>query len=433
MARVPFLLLLFVATAVRSVSGQDLVVPPRLSLDEALRLAKERNPSLAAARNSVEIAESRRIDSRARPNPAVTFESGNYPLFESPRPPFADNQELTFRVDQEIELAGRRRLRTQAAEAGITSMEANFQDQQRRLEFDVRRSYFGVVLATADVEVAQVALEEIDRVISLNRARHQQGAISGGEVRRIQVERLRFVDDLFNAQLALRNTRSTLLALLNAPDLGVEFDVTEALAANPATATAASTPPPPQLDPPSLRTQALALRPDLQAAQREVQRADTETQLQRALRTPNITVGGGYRRDFGSSAVVFGVTVPLPLSNRNQGGVARAEAERRQAANLATAAATTVLLDVQQAINAADVSRARVQYIEREYLMPARESRDIVLASYRLGSANLIDFLDAQRAFRDTVRTYNRALYDQRVSLFQLTSATGGANAQVTR
>ena len=432
MARVPFLLLLFVATAVRSVSGQDLVVPPRLSLDEALRLAKERNPSLAAARNSVEIAESRRIDARVRPNPAVTFESGNYPLFESPRPPFADNQELTFRLDQEIELAGRRRLRTQAAEAGITSMEATFQDQQRRLEFDVRRSYFSVVLAKADVEVAQVALDEIDKVISLNRARNEQGEISGGEVRRIQVERLRFVDDLFNAQLALRNARSTLLALLNAPDLGVEFDVTEALAVNPGTATAPEQPAPP-LDAASLRTQALALRPDLQAAQREVQRSDTETQLQRALRTPNITVGGGYRRDFGSNAVVFGVTVPLPLSNRNQGGVARAEAEQRQAANLATAAATTVLLDVQQAINAADVSRARVQYIEREYLTPARESRDIVLASYRLGSANLIDFLDAQRAFRDTVRTYNRALYDQRVSLFQLTSATGGANAQVTR
>ena len=431
MARV-LLLLLFFGTAVRSVFAQDLIVPPRLSLDEALRLAKDRNPTLAAARNSVEIAESRRLDARARPNPAVTFESGNYPLFESPRPPFGDNQELTLRVDQEIELAGRRRLRTQAAEAGISSTEATFQDQQRRLELDVRRSYFGVVLAKADVEVAQVALDEIDRVITLNRARNQQGEISGGELRRIQVERLRFVDDLFNAQLALRNARSTLLALLNASNLGVEFDVTESLAPNPPTSAVAQTQPAP-FDVASLRTQALALRPDLQAAQRDVQRADTETQLQRALRTPNITVGGGYRRDFGSNAVVFGVTVPLPLSNRNQGGVARADAERRQAANFAAAAATTVLLDVQQAINAADVSRARVQYIEREYLTPARESRDIVLASYRLGSADLIDFLDAQRAFRDTLRTYNRALYDQRVSLFQLASATGGASAQVTR
>jgi cobalt-zinc-cadmium efflux system outer membrane protein len=316
---------------------------------------------------------------------------------------------------------------------GVTSAEATFQDQQRRLELDVRRSYFGVVLAKADVEVAQVALDEIDKVITLNRARNQQGEISGGEVRRIQVERLRFVDDLFNAQLALRNARSTLLALLNASDLGVEFDVTESLAPNPSTSSIAQTPPVAALDVAALRTQALALRPDLQAAQRDVQRADTETQLQRALRTPNVTVGGGYRRDFGSNAVVFGVTVPLPFSNRNQGGVARADAERRQAANLAAAAATTVLLDVQQALNAADVSRARVQYIEREYLTPARESRDIVLASYRLGSADLIDFLDAQRAFRDTLRTYNRALYDQRVSLFQLASASGGASTQVPR
>jgi outer membrane protein TolC len=62
-------------------------------------------------------------------------------------------------------------------------------------------------------------------------------------------------------------------------------------------------------------------------------------------------------------------------------------------------------------------------------MTPARESRDIVLAAYRLGTADLIDFLDAQRAFRDTARTYNRALYDQRVSLFQLSAATGVAGS----
>jgi cobalt-zinc-cadmium efflux system outer membrane protein len=421
------LLFLFVGTTVSSAFAQELVVPARLTMEDALRLARERNSTLAAARNAVEIAQADRLTAQVRPNPAVTFESGNYPLFESQRPPFLDNQELTLRFDQELELAGRRRLRTQAADTGVSAAESTFQDQQRRLEFEVRRAYFGVVLAKADVEVAQAALDEIDKVISLNRARFQQGEISGGEVRRVQVERLRFVDDLFNAQLALRNARSSLLALLNAPNLGVEFDVTESLTTSaapvPSVAVAASQ----ALDPTELRTQALSQRPDLQAAQRNVQRADTETQLQRALRTPNITLGGGYRRDFGSNAVVFGLTVPLPFSNRNQGGIARAEAERRQAENLAAATATTVLLDVQQAFNAADVSRARVEYIEREYLAPARESRDIILASYRLGSADLIDFLDAQRAFRDTLRTYNRALYEQRVSLFQLASASGAS------
>jgi cobalt-zinc-cadmium efflux system outer membrane protein len=373
----------------------------------------------------VEIADAQRIDARLRPNPAVSFESGGYPLFESPRPSFGNNQELTLRFDQEIELAGRRSLRTQAAETGVSAAEAAFQDQKRRLEFEVRRGYFGVVLAKADLEVARAALEEIDKVIGLNRARYEQGEISGGELRRIQVERLKFVDDQFAAELALRNARSAMLALFNAADLGVEFDVVETLNVN-AAASAAPAVTPQVMDTAALRTQALTLRPDLLAAQREVQRADTETRLQRALRTPNLTVGGGYRRDFGTNAVVFGMTVPLPLSNSNQGGVARAEAERRRAANLAAATATGVLLEVQQAVNAVDVSRARVAYIEREYLTPSRESRDIVLASYRLGTADLIDFLDAQRAFRDTLRTYNRALYEQRLSVFQLAAATGG-------
>jgi len=429
MSRVLLCSVLVLATAGYA-RGQDLIVPARLSIEEALRLATERNPNLAAARNSVEIAEARRLDARLRPNPAVSFESGGYPLFESSRPAFINSQELIFRFDQEIELAGRRRLRTQAADVGISAAEAGYLDRRRRLEFNVRLAYFGIVLAKADLDVARAALDEIDKIIGLNRARYEQGEISGGELRRIQVERLKFVDDLFAAQLALRNARSTMLALFNAPDLSVEFDVVETLSV---TGTADSARPalpasPPPLDPASLRTQALALRPDLLAARREVQRADTETRLQRALRTPNITAGGGYRRDFGINAVVFGVTVPLPLSNRNQGGVARADAERRQAANLATATATGVLLDVQQAVNAVDVTRARVEYIEREYLTPSRESRDIVLASYRLGTANLIDFLDAQRAFRDTLRTYNRALYERRIGLFQLAAATGGAS-----
>ena len=413
------------------VRGQDVVIPARLSLEDALRLAHERNPNLSAAQNRVEIAESQRIDARLRPNPALTFESGGYPLFEPPRPAFLNNQELTVRLDQEIELAGRRRLRTEAAEVAVSSAQASFQDQRRRLEFEVRTAYFIVVLAKADLEVARAALEEIDKVIGLNRARYDQGEISGGELRRIQVERLRFVDDAFGAELALRNARSGLLALFNAPDLGVEFDVVETLSGTDAAGNAGQTVSVSQssgpLDPAALRVQALALRPDLLAAQRDVQRADTETRLQRALRTPNITLGGGYRRDFGTDAIVFGLTVPIPLSNRNQGGVARAEAERRHATNLAAASSIGVLLDVQQAINAVDVTRARVDYIEREYLTPSRESRDIVLASYRLGTADLIDFLDAQRAFRDTLRTYNRALYERRLGLFQLAAATGGA------
>ena len=414
----------------RPSSGQEPVVPEKLTLAAAVGIAVERNPSLAAVGSDVDIASAARLDASRRLNPAVTLESeGWHPPGQTQRSPFFNNQELTFRFDQEIELAGRRGLRTRAADAAVESTRARVDDARRLLTLEVQRAYFQVVLAAADRDVAHASLDEIDRAIGLNRSRFEEGEISGGELRRLQVERLRFVDDVFAAELALRNARSALLALLNVTDLAQPFEVTEPLALPGAASAGAAGVPEAVLlatvgaTGPTLAADALSRRPDVVAAQREVLRAETETRLQRALRTPNVTLGGGYKRDFGANALVFGATVPLPLFNRNPGGVARAEAQRQQAASRARAAEITVRLDVQRVVNALDVNRERVRYIEREYLARARESRDIVLASYKLGAADLIDFLDAQRAFRDTLRTYNRALYDQRISLFELAAA----------
>jgi len=405
--------------------AQDRVVPSKLTLADALRLAAERNPTFAAARNAVEIAQADRVDARLRPNPAFTFDSVGRP--PGSNPPSLDDHEYLLRFDQEIETAGRRRLRTQAADAAIKVARADAANQLRQLELEVRRAYFQAVLAKADHEVAQATLKEIDNVITLNRARFKSGEISGAEVRRVEVERLRFVDDVFAAELALRNAKSAILAILNAPTLGEDFDPVEPLVGpgGEGATLVATLLPASLLNRTTAQQQALTSRADIQAARSEEMRADTVTRLQRALRTPNITVGGGYSHLGGLNTFAFGVTVPLPLVNRNQGRIARAEAERRQAANRTAAALAQVSLDVQQALNGLEINRARVAYIEREYLKRAQESRDIVLASYRLGTANLIDFLDAQRAFRDTVRTYNRALFEQRVSVFQLQAAVG--------
>lgn len=412
-------------------AGAQTAVPARLTLDDALKIAAERNPRFAAARNAVEAAEADRLGASTRPNPALSVSSEGYPIGQPSRSSFWNGQQFTIRYDQEIETGGRRGLRSEATSFGVNRAQAVMRDQLRQLELEVRRAYFQVVLAAADRAVATDALAEIDRVISLNRARFTQGEISGGELRRLQVERLKFVDDVFAAELASRNAKSALLALFNSTDLATPFDVAATLGPTStesgpaATAAVSTTPTPPAADVTGLRATALTNRPDLLAAKSEEARADTQTRLQRALRTPNVTAGGGYQRDFGTNSVAFGVTVPLPIFNRNPGGIARAEAERRRAANEAAAVQVDVLLDVQQAVNAVEVNRERVGYIERDYLRNARESRDIVLASYRLGSADLINFLDAQRAFRDTLRTYNRALFDLRLSEFLLQAAVG--------
>lgn len=398
-----------------------------------MRLARSRNPTLAAAGNNVEIAEADRLQATRRHNPAVTTGSEGYPLFDSgsARPSFFNGQELTVRVDQELETAGRRRLRTGAAEASLEVARSLLADERRRIELAVRRAYLQMVLAKADREVARAALEDIDRMLGITKARFDQGEIAGGELRRLQVERLRFVDDQFATELAFKNANAALLAIMGFTDLTREVDVSGALNEAPSflagTAGGASDP---TIDRPAVERRALALRPDLIAARREEERADSETQLQRALRTPNITVGGGYKRTLTSNGVVFGLTVPVPLFNRNPGGIARAEAERRRATHRSAAAEATVRLDVQQAANAIEVNQARVRYIEQDTLAAAREARDAVMAAYQVGEAGLIDYLDAQRSFRETLRIYNRALYERRLSDFELAAAVGGPSVQ---
>ena len=411
-------------------NAQDL--PAVLSLQDALQLARSRNPTLAAAGNEVEMAEGDRLQAARRLNPAVSTTSEGYPLFDSgPKPSFMDGQELTIRADQEIELGGRRRLRTASASTAVDIARGLQADQRRLVDLAVQRAYLQVVLAKAEREVARAALDDIDRMLGITKARFGQGEIAGGELRRLQVERLRFVDDQFATDLALRNAKAALLAVMGYADLSRDFDVSGALTELPAVLKAFGTPGAADtLDRAAIERQAMVSRPDLLAARTVQQRADTETQLQRALRTPNVTFGGGYKRTLTSNGVVFGVTVPVPLFNRNPGGIARAEAERRRAGNRATAAEIGVRLDVQQAANAIEVNQARVRYIEQETLVAAREARDAVMAAYQVGEAGLIDYLDAQRAFRETLRIYNRALYERRVSDFEVAAAIGRPSVQ---
>ena len=409
--------------------AQDL--PATLTLPDALQLAASRNPTLAAAANDVEIAEADRLQATRRLNPALTTGSEGYPLFSSLRPAFIDGQELTVRVDQELETAGRRRLRVEGAAASIDVARSLLGDQRRRLALSVQRAYLQAVLAKADREVARASLADIDQVLGITKARLDQGEIAGGELRRLQVERLRVVDDQFATELALKNAKAALLAIMGFVDLGRDFDVSDVLTEVPASLAAISASAAPGgLDRAALERQALAARPDLIAARGEERRADSETQLQRALRSPNITVGGGFKRTLTSNGIVFGVTVPVPLFNRNPGGIARAEAQRRRAANRSTAAETAVRLDVQEAVNAIEVNQARVRYIERDTLTAAREARDAIMAAYRVGEAGLIDYLDAQRSFRETLRIYNRALYERRISDFAVAAAIGGPSIQ---
>jgi cobalt-zinc-cadmium efflux system outer membrane protein len=387
-------------------------VPARLTLDEAIRLAESRSPALLEARARIAVAEAEALGAPKRPNPSLDVEFRGYPLFASDLPPFLDNQELTIAVDQEFEPGDRRRWRSEVARLGVQASAAERLDVLRRLRLEVQRGYAHVVLAQLDGDAAQATLTDVDRVLSINRARYEQGELSGVELRRLQVERHRFADDALVADLALRNARSRLLALLNVRPLDQPFEAVDTLpedAGVPKVAAAEGAPE----------------RADMRALRLEEQRAEADASLQHALRIPPFSLGAGWQRDFGTNAILVRATVPLALWNRNEGGRSRAAAERTLAASRTSAASAAAELEVQLARNAVESGGTRVAAIASEYVKNAREARDIVLAAYRAGAATLIDYLDAQRAFRDAQRAEHRARFDYRVSVFELEAAVG--------
>jgi len=398
-------------------AGAGARVPARLSLADAVRIAEARSPLLAVARAGIGMADAEAIGAGKRPNPSLSVESQGYPLFSADRPSFANTQELTVAIDQELEPGGRRRWRVESARLEGEAARAGVRDQFRRLRLDVQRAYMAVVLAAADLDAATSTLADVDTVVALNQARHDQGELSGVELRRAQVERHRFADDALLAELALKNARSRLLALLDLRPLDQEFETTDRLE-GPGAA-------PPAETAPASAHAALANRADVTALRLGERRAEAETALQRALRVPAFSVGAGWQRNYGTNAVVVRATVPLPLRNRNEAGLARAAAERSLAAGRVSAATAGAALEAQLAANAVASSRERASRISADYVRLARESRDIVLASYRAGAATLIDLLDAQRALRDSQRAENRARFDYQVSGFELEAALG--------
>lgn len=389
-------------------------IPTRLTLELATEILLARNPTILRERQNVVMARAGVTQARLRPNPEVDVSSESYPLFESNPGPFFQNNELIVRAGQPIEIAGKRRKRTLVAEQEVEVTQSLLQDTIRQLKLELKTRYYRVVLAKAELELARQVLAQFDEIIRINRLRYQQGEISGLDFARIETERRRFFDDVVAAELALQNSKTALLELLGASDLSAPFDVTETLAFRPLSVTAGQ-----------FQEQALIARPDLQARRDQLQREQRQVAVEKSLGVPNVTPFFGYKRNLVDNAVTFGVRWDLPLFNRNQGEVARAVARVDQAGYEVRRAELAVFSEVLQAYQAVQAQERRVQALEGTYVQTARKARDIAQASYRLGALDLIAFLDAERAYRETLRGYNEALFTHQVAIYQLEAAVG--------
>lgn len=407
-----FFFLLAVSTAVSA--QEQVAVPENLTLTDALQLAMKNNPILQRDRQNMTIAHANVRQARQLPNPEFDVSSESYPVFESNPGSFWNNQELIFRAGQTIETAGKRSKRTRVAQQELLATGSDVRNTEREIRLEVKGRYFAAVLAKTQLSLAQEILKQFDEVIRLNEARFKQGELSGLEMNRIRAERLRFYSDVLDSNLQLANSKTALLEVLGAGDLTGKFDIVETLAAAVQ---------PVQLS--ELQQLALQSRPDFVAAQQRLERNQREVEVQKAEAMPNVTPSFGYKRDFGLNTAAFGITLPIPLFNRNQGGITKASAQVEQQRYEVTRSLLAVRREVQQGYQTLESQAERLRALEKEYVPAAKKAHEIAQESYRLGALDLIGLLDAERVYRETLRAYNVALFDYKIAVFQLEASVG--------
>jgi cobalt-zinc-cadmium efflux system outer membrane protein len=403
--------------AAGAVRGQPV---PRLTLDQAVAEAILSNQALLAERANIDIARARQITAGLRPNPVISASGQTLNLFHviyGPDSPLGPNQ-FTLHTDYTIETAGKRQRRIGLARQEVALSEAAFRESLRQLIAEVQAAYVDVQLAGENLALARQTLESFRQLVAINEARLKAGDLAEVELERSRVALLQVSAAEQQAQLRLAEARTRLrLALGRREDSG-DFDVEPAFRDGPAPA-----------DPSAALERALRQRPDLEAQRIGVARAEADLRLQRANARVDYTVGTELSRQwaFGiaGNTMGFSVSVPLPVFNRNQGEIARAEREVEQARRRLAAAELGVRTGVATTYQRCLSHGELVRRIEADMLARARRVLETTRYSYERGEASLVELLDAQRAFNDTMQTYNEARANYARSLMELESATG--------
>jgi len=399
--------------------------PQTLTLDEAINEAIASNLNLIAERYNLSVADARIITARLRPNPVLTVEGDHLPLLgtEFNSVNMAGPPEYAVRTDFILERGGKRDNRIAVAENNKEVVGAQLQNTIRLLVLDVQNAFVDVLQARDNLNLARENLNAFAQIVGVNETRVRSGDLAEVEFLRTQLAQLQFENSVRQAELRLTTAQAKLRLLIGRKRDDPAFQAVGDLRKDTV-----------PLNRELLRQQAIQLRPDLQAVVHDQARSAAELRLQIAQGKVDYTVGTEARRQqglagTGNSLGLF-FSTNLPVFNKNQGEIERARQEQQQLVARYRALEASIENEMDAAYAQYEITRNSVERIEGTMLSKARDVRQITEYSYRRGEASFVEFLDATRAYNETIQTYNEARAEYARSLYLIDSVAGRAATQ---
>ena len=357
---------------------------PAPAYAELLRQAQSTAPRLAESEANVRAAQGQAEQAGTRPNPTLGLEVENFA--ETRHPGGLSQEQATLSASQTLELGGKRAARTAAGRAQVDAAQAQARQARADFAYDLALAYVSAEAAQARADLIAQDLDRAQDDLRVARALVEAGREADLRAVQAQAAVTAARADLEGARAEAGEALGRLAAMAGAP--APYTAVGPSLLAQAATL-AARPPEPP------------AVIPTVAAAQAERDAAARRVQIERTRATPDVTVSLGARRLPGdSTALVAGVSAPLPLFDRNRGSVSAAGAQL----NAAEARLRAARLDAEAAWRSGLFRATSAQ----AGLAAAKEGEAAAAEAYRLtrigfeaGRAPLIEVLSARRALTE--------------------------------
>ncbi|ANH36198.1 membrane protein (plasmid) [Ralstonia solanacearum] len=396
--------------AARAVAPRDEAAPlPRYSLPQLLELARAGHPALAASRAQVQAAQAGMATARAWPNPEVEAMTGRQ---RARMPGAAEGRTSSMSITQKLDLPWQRTARMQAADAAFEGSQAQARSSARDLEAQLKLRFYDVLRREAEQRSARedvTLVEQIRRRVAVR--------VETGEAPRYEL--IRGDAELLNAQrtdqAAALRVQQALAELRRAvgAELPAAFDVDAGSDAE----SAAVHNLPPLAD---LVGSVLATHPDLEADRAAVREAEARLAHERSQRWPSLALRGSVDRQPDLQDSRVGLVVSIPLFDRREGPVGEAVA----ALERARATLRDRELQMRQAVESAyrqyEIAQSQVGALESGVVKQAESTLRVAEAAYRHGERGILDYLDAQRVFRQARNDLIAARADLRAAAVEL-------------
>lgn len=316
-----FLFLLFLLLAGKMCAQQ---VAGTLTLKEAEQRFLERNLSLIAERYNIDMAQAQVLQAKLFENPVISLEQNVYNRLNGKYFDFGKEGEAVVEIEQVIHLAGQRNKQVRLEKINKEIAEYQFEEVMRTLRQELNEKFVEVYFLSKSIAIYEKEVNSLQVLLGGMKIQQEKGNISLMEISRLESMLFSLRKEKNERENDLLTTRGELNLLLNLPEdtqvqLSLDEEVLQKLDLS-------------QLSFADLKA-IINERPDQKIARSTVNASRANLKLQKSMAFPEFSVKGNYDRvgNFINDYFAIGVSLSVPIFNRNQGNIKAARFSIQQA------------------------------------------------------------------------------------------------------